>query len=544
MTTSTRSTLLGLLLVLLFVPAVVAAVGQQAKELPRKYAELVGRYEAEVNGKPVNLVFQELDGKLMAAPEGQTPVECVPWEGKELTFVAYTAQGEVFTLVFGRNDRKDVAKVTATTGQRVVELVRRPLAPGQGVQAPGASHMETPAACLAAARDARAIRARDLTVAGATSAEASRKAEQERLASLEACAARFDPATIAEEDLASLAELYGAISRPELARTALERALARTDASPGEHAALRQQAVLLGLRAPKSDARNARLEAYVDELDRLSVATLDQRFTVHSRMNGYYRGDDIDAGIIKHSSWLIDQGSRLGADDRKKYGGSVVSAFVNLAEARAGQNMTADALALLRRGLQEWSDVPNAARMIEPEIERYMLVGTTAASIIAPRWLNRSDTTPMGLKGKVTLLEFTAHWCGPCRESYPGVLRLRDRFAARGLQVVLVTKLYGYFQSERSLAADVEVERDRAYFGEHHLDLPIAIGDKVDITVEGGKTVYRPAPDANDTAYKVGAIPQIQLIDKRGRIRLIMVGYDDANEEMLARIIGGLLAEK
>ncbi len=28
-------------------------------------------------------------------------------------------------------------------------------------------------------------------------------------------------------------------------------------------------------------------------------------------MNGYYRGDDIDAGIIKHSTWLINTGKTL-----------------------------------------------------------------------------------------------------------------------------------------------------------------------------------------------------------------------------------------
>jgi hypothetical protein len=34
------------------------------------------------------------------------------------------------------------------------------------------------------------------------------------------------------------------------------------------------------------------------------------------------------------------------------------------------------------------------------------------------------------------------------------------------------------------------------------------------------------------------------LIDRKGNIRLIMVGYDDANEARLAKIIEGLLAEK
>jgi hypothetical protein len=33
------------------------------------------------------------------------------------------------------------------------------------------------------------------------------------------------------------------------------------------------------------------------------------------------------------------------------------------------------------------------------------------------------------------------------------------------------------------------------------------------------------------------------LIDKKGRIRLVMVGYDDANEPKLGKLIEGLLNE-
>jgi hypothetical protein len=58
------------------------------------------------------------------------------------------------------------------------------------------------------------------------------------------------------------------------------------------------------------------------------------------------------------------------------------------------------------------------------------------------------------------------------------------------------------------------------------MDVPIAVGDR-----------------RNNTNYKVGGIPQIHLIDKRGRIRLVMVGYDDANEPKLAKMIEDMLKE-
>ena len=44
-------------------------------------------------------------------------------------------------------------------------------------------------------------------------------------------------------------------------------------------------------------------------------------------------------------------------------------------------------------------------------------------------------------------------------------------------------------------------------------------------------------------AYAVGGIPQINVIDRKGNIRLVMIGYDDANEEKLASFIRTLLKE-
>jgi len=398
--------------------------------------------------------------------------------------------------------------------------------------------------CVAASRDFRARRAKELAPAGQVTADISRQISREWSAFVSACAAQFDVARAADKDLPALASLNMDATRPEQARAAIDRALALEGLSPAERAEVLLQAVVVGLREPKSDARNARLEAFVDELDGLPPAVFDQKFTAHNRMNGYYRGDDIDAGIVKHSSWIMKAAAAFSAEDRRKYGQSVVGAITNLAQVHAGQGRNEEALALLRSGVKEWGDVARGKETFESEIQRYSLVGTAGAPITAPRWLNTAPgTTSLDLKGKVTLLEFTAHWCGPCRESYPGIIRLRDRFGRRGFQVVLATQLWGRFGTE-TLAADTELERDEAYFAEHHLDVPIAIGDYVNVKVEDGRVVYVPARDPNDVAYKVGGIPQIQLLDRQGRIRLIMVGYDEANEEKMAKVIEKLLGEK
>jgi thiol-disulfide isomerase/thioredoxin len=401
----------------------------------------------------------------------------------------------------------------------------------------------TPSACLKVVADRMQERQRQ---AAPMTADIARAIQADRMAMLKACAGKFDAATVPAAELTSLADLQGQAGLPDLARATMAKALAAKPASEAERADTLAQAVRTGLTEPKGDVRNARLETYVDELDAMSPAVFEQQFRAHQSMLGYYRGDDIDAGIIKHATWIIAASKNFKPADRQRLGMTVASAHVDMAEAWAGQGMNDKALALLKAGDAAWGDLPRVRESyFTPEIERYSLVGLPAAAITAPRWLNApAAQRTLDLKGQVSLVEFTAHWCGPCRESYPGINRLRQRFESRGFRVVMVTRFYGYFQGERNLAADAELARDRDYFAEYKLDVPVAVGDQVTVQVQNGKVVYLPGPDQNEDAYKVTGIPQIQLVDRQGRIRLIMVGYDDANEEKLAGIITGLLAER
>ena len=398
----------------------------------------------------------------------------------------------------------------------------------------------SPAACLQAVRDHATARQKALTP---LTAEGVRAITLERTALAKTCADRFDVATVAEKDLAALIDLYTEAGDAARTNAAVTRALASKSLTETDRATVLVQAIRAGLRTPKSTERNAGLETIVDELDRMSEAVLAQKLSAHQSMNGYYRADDIDDGIIKHSTWIIERARSFTPDERKRYGPGILSAYVNMAEAWAGHGRTEEAVALLQRGKTEWADEARAPAYIDPVLERYRLVGTPAAAISAPRWLNAADgTTTIDMKGSVTLLEFTAHWCGPCKESYPGIKRLLAKYGPRGFRVVFATELYGYFDAERNLAPDAEFERDRAYFKQEGLDVPIAVDERPAPNIVNGRPVY--VRSANDAAYKVGGIPQIHLIDRRGVIRLIMVGYDDANEPRLAALIEQLLKEQ
>src|SRR5687767_1393875 len=399
----------------------------------------------------------------------------------------------------------------------------------------------TPEACVKAARDFVMSEQRALKQ---VTGDAIRKIEADKLALAQKCAAQFNAATHPEQDLANLIALYGEAGQPAPAKAALDRALASKMLSPTDRGNVLAQAVIGGLREPKSPERNARLERFVDELDQLQGDLFDVKISTHARMNGYYRFDDIDNGIIKHSTWLMEQATAFTPEQRAKYGMTIISAHINMAEAVAGSGDNPRAMTLLNGARKNWGDIKNADRMIDPVIARYSLVGTVGAPITAPRWLNAPANSTIAMPGAVTLLEFTAHWCGPCKESYPGVKRLLAKYGKQGFRVVMATELYGYFGTERGLTPEVEFEKDREYWAHEGLNVPIAVQDPRGRPVPGANAVVAAAENPNDAAYKVGGIPQIHVIDKKGVIRLIMVGYDDVNEASLSKFIEKLLKEK
>ena len=87
----------------------------------------------------------------------------------------------------------------------------------------------TPEACVKAARDFVINEQRALKQ---ITSDAIRKIEADKVAMAQKCAAQFNAARHPEQDLANLIALYGESAQPELAKTALDRALASTTLTP------------------------------------------------------------------------------------------------------------------------------------------------------------------------------------------------------------------------------------------------------------------------------------------------------------------------
>jgi thiol-disulfide isomerase/thioredoxin len=153
--------------------------------------------------------------------------------------------------------------------------------------------------------------------------------------------------------------------------------------------------------------------------------------------------------------------------------------------------------------------VPN-----DDEVMRRSYVGARAPEFGALDTVQGSITpTLAALSGRVVVLEFWASWCGPCHVLAPTLQSWHDRYSAQGVTVLGVTN------------DPMEVASRSA--GEMGIGYPLAR--------DGTGTMVR--------AYRAYALPTLFVIDKRGSVRDVLVGYSTPRLREIEALVKKLIAE-
>lgn len=205
----------------------------------------------------------------------------------------------------------------------------------------------------------------------------------------------------------------------------------------------------------------------------------------------------------------LKQGDRIvGIDGAKTTAPAQVTRAVGLH--KVGDTVTVE---YERRGSATTATVVLAQRPSGDDILKMDLVGAPAPAWTKVAALGSAPSSIAQLRGRVVLLDFWASWCGPCRMLAPRLSALKEKLGAQGLTVVGIT-------TDEAEKAAVFAERHQMRYG--------VVVDK------DGDT---------SRAYGVSALPTMILIDKKGIVREVFIGYDPSGDARLEATLRMLLAE-
>jgi len=129
--------------------------------------------------------------------------------------------------------------------------------------------------------------------------------------------------------------------------------------------------------------------------------------------------------------------------------------------------------------------------------------------------LSDNEVVRLSVPGKVSYVDFWASWCGPCTESIPFLNEIQQQYQAQGLDVI-------------GINLDENREDAESFLIKH----PAAI------------TIAQNADGQCPALFGVQAMPSSYLIDRKGKIRHVQLGFHTAETVEIHQKIQALLNEK
>jgi cytochrome c biogenesis protein CcmG/thiol:disulfide interchange protein DsbE len=117
-------------------------------------------------------------------------------------------------------------------------------------------------------------------------------------------------------------------------------------------------------------------------------------------------------------------------------------------------------------------------------------------------------------RGHVVVLDFWASWCPPCNETIPELVSVQNKYGGKGVVVLGIA-----IDDSRSDATTL-----LAFSKEHRMNYAILIGS-----------------DAVEGIYKIRSIPTLFLVDKKGKIQGLYMGYMENFRDIISAEIDKLI---
>lgn len=141
---------------------------------------------------------------------------------------------------------------------------------------------------------------------------------------------------------------------------------------------------------------------------------------------------------------------------------------------------------------------------------------STANAQPAPHFSLPGTESPVSLqalRGQMVYLDFWASWCVPCRQSFPWMNALQEKYRAQGL-IVLAINL------------DQDEQAAHRFLDQYPVNFTVAFDPQ-------GKVAER---------YKLKGMPTSYLIDRDGQVLMTHIGFRSRDIEILeARIAAQLI---
>lgn len=367
--------------------------------------------------------------------------------------------------------------------------------------------------------------------------EAKTKQEQKELA-LANAAILTSRKHLAADDLYYLGMLRHLAGDSEATLNVMRRYLAKN--STGENSQMARAVVVL--HATRTN-QLAEAESTVAAYRKVEPVDPNELFGMEALLTEAFKAKDY-ARMESHARAMMDVArsgtgknvSSLKRDER------LLKAATQLAEAQLRTDRHDEAIQTLKDLVRLSVTLPSGnlyklARLrlanLDPSADPLKVVAEktsagagAAPEIFATQWIDQHPVKLTELRGQVVLLDFWAHWCGPCQYVFPKLQRWHQSYKDKGLVILGLTQYFGRANG-RQVTAPEELAYLKDFKKRNRLPYGFAVADS----------------STNDLNYGVTSIPMSFLIDRSGNVRFIAVGANEQETTALDKKIRELIDE-